>query len=143
MGKVKISELPVASVVNPTDLIEVVQGGTNKQAVSSLIGGSQTLAQVLANGDTMNNGQFIKSPDGKSTLAIGDGSIEGDWTDGSIINSFGNNSTKGFISAEDGQIQDLVILIITVQKIINMVIQDHITIIHNKTIMKTLINLKA
>lgn len=81
MGKVKISELPVASAVNPTDLIEIVQGGTNKQVVSSLIGGNQTLDQVLANGRSTGN-LAIQSPTHNGELDIRDNYSKMTFSDG-------------------------------------------------------------
>jgi len=47
MSDVKISELPVATVVNATDVVPIVQTGTTKQAAASLFGSSA--ATVFSN----------------------------------------------------------------------------------------------
>lgn len=55
MADEKITDLPVATVVNASDVLPIVQSGTTKQAAASLIGGGSFLSANTARVDPSGN----------------------------------------------------------------------------------------
>lgn len=106
----KISEFGnVTPVSTDLYLIEKVDGTYSYVTGNQLLtffsgggGGSQTLAQTLANGDIMPEGASIKSADGVNTLIVNNGGSDIIFDDGTNINSCSVNSVHAIISSEDG-----------------------------------------
>ncbi len=73
MLDVKITELPVATLVNPSDVLPIVQSGTTKQAAASLLPGSIPI--------TLNPGDVLaQDADGNELIEFGeDGARSSDY----------------------------------------------------------------
>jgi len=72
MPDTKISQLPVATVVNDADVVVLNQGGVTKQAARSLVKGAGTVTSVVA-GTGLTGGTIT----GSGTIAVSYGTTAG------------------------------------------------------------------
>ncbi len=68
MADVKITDLPVATGVNSSDVVPIVQSGTTKQAAASLLPGSIPI--------TLNNGEVLAQDASNNSLIRLNGNLE-------------------------------------------------------------------
>ena len=107
MANVKITELPVATVVNDADSLVIVQAGVTKQAPNSLVSSTDTLQEVTNAGATTTNGISVggllsKAADA-GNFAFSAGYLAGEVLQGgdsvAVGNSAGNTNQESYAVA--------------------------------------------
>ncbi len=104
MDDLKITQLPVATAVNASDLLPIVQSGTTKQAAASLIGTGVGIGGSIANQQVaFGNGTDIAGSDNFKFISATNALSIGNFTTGDLF--IGQNA-GGIPSADSTAIGD-------------------------------------